>query len=57
MVGYACLGAQRFTSIADAAEKLEERRRHYNDDLPHSAIGYNIPSALHFSDCATSPPS
>jgi len=51
-----CLNAHWFMSLADAAEKLEDWRRHYNDDRPHSAIGYNVPSALHFPDGATSPP-
>lgn len=32
------LNAHRFMSLADAAEKLEDSRRHYNDDRPHSAI-------------------
>lgn len=52
-----CLNAHWFMSLADAAKKLEDWRRHYNDDRPHSAIGYNVPSALHFPDGATSPPS
>ena len=51
-----CLNAHWFMSLADAAEKLEDWRRHYNDDRPHSAIGYNVPSALHFPDGVTSPP-
>lgn len=49
-----CLNAHWFISLADAAEKLENWRRYYNDDRPHSAIGYNVPSALHFPDGATS---
>lgn len=32
-------------SLADAREKLEDWRRHYNEDRPHSAIGYNVPIA------------
>ncbi|MFB9223820.1 integrase core domain-containing protein [Paracoccus cavernae] len=31
-------------------------RRHYNDDRPHSAIGYNVPSALHLPGGVFSPP-
>ncbi|WP_372605262.1 integrase core domain-containing protein [Actibacterium sp.] len=27
---------------ADAREKLEDWRRHYNKDRPHSAIGYKV---------------
>ena len=44
-----CLNAHRFISLADAREKLEDWRRHYNEDRPHSAIGYNVPIAMHFS--------
>ena len=42
------LKAHWFMSLADAAEKLENWRRHYNDDRPHSAFGYIVPSALPF---------
>lgn len=52
-----CLKAPWFMSLADAGEKLEDCRRHDNDDRPHSAIGYKVPSALHFADDATSPSS
>ena len=52
-----CLNAHWFMSLADAAEKLDDWRRHHNDDRPLSAIGYNVPSALHFPDGVTSPPS
>lgn len=37
-----CLNAHWFFSLADACQKLEQWRRHYNEDRPHSAIG-NIP--------------
>ena len=50
-----CLNAHCFMSLADAAEKLEDSRRHYNEDRPHSAIGHNAPSALHFPGGVTSP--
>jgi putative transposase len=49
-----CLNAHWFMSLADAGEKLEHWRRHYYDDRPHSAIGHNVPSALHFPGDATS---
>ncbi|WP_211659330.1 integrase core domain-containing protein, partial [Paracoccus indicus] len=52
-----CLNAHWFMSPSDAGEKLEDWRRHYNDDRPHSAIGYNVPSVLHFLGDATSPSS
>jgi putative transposase len=37
-------------SLADGQEKLEGWRRHYNEDRPHSAIGYNVPIAMHYPD-------
>ena len=52
-----CLNAHWFMSLADASEKLEDWRRHYNEDRPHSAIGYNVPIAVHYPDGATSPSS
>ncbi|WP_420507840.1 IS3 family transposase [Nitratireductor aquimarinus] len=41
-----CLNAHWFLSLADAREKLEDRRRYYNEVRPHLAIGYNVPIAL-----------
>ena len=52
-----CLNAHWFMSLADAREKLEDWRRHYNEDRPHSAVGYNVPIAMHFPDGAASPSS
>nr|WP_273067375.1 transposase [Thioclava marina] len=52
-----CLNAHWFMSLADAREKLENWSRHYNEDRPHSAIGYNVPIAMHSPDDATSPSS
>lgn len=49
-----CLNAHWFMSLADAREKLEEWRTHYIEDRPHSAIGYNVPIAMHYPDGATS---
>ncbi|QDA36304.1 transposase (plasmid) [Paracoccus liaowanqingii] len=43
------------TVSGDAQEKLEDWRRHYNKDRPHSAIGYNVPVALHYPGGAASP--
>ena len=51
------LNAHWFMSLADAREKLEDWRRHYNEDRPHSAIGYNVPIAMHYPDGVTSPSS
>lgn len=41
-----CLNAHWFLTLADAREKLEDWRQYYNEDRPHSAIGYKVPSAL-----------
>jgi transposase InsO family protein len=30
---------------------------HYNEDRPHSAIGYNVPIDMHYPDGVTSPSS
>ncbi len=51
------LNAHWFMSLADAHEKLEDWRRHYNEDRPHSAIGYNVPIVMHYPDGVTSPSS
>ena len=34
-----CLNENWFLSLADAQEKVESWRRHYNGDRPHSALG------------------
>jgi putative transposase len=52
-----CLNAHWFLSLADAQEKMEAWRRHYNEDRPHGAIGYKVPIALMKSDGAAGPPS
>ena len=63
-----CLNAHWFMSLADAREKLETwplttiegnrlpgNGRHYNEDRPHSAIGYNVPIDMHYPGGAASP--
>ena len=52
-----CLNAHWFLTLADSREKLETWRRYYNEERPHSAIGYNVPIALHNPGGATSPSS
>lgn len=52
-----CLNAHWFLSMADACKKLEQWRRHYNEERPHSAIGNIPPIMLINSDGQTSPPS
>jgi putative transposase len=51
-----CLNAHWFLSLEDACEKLEQWRRHYNEDRPHSAIGNIPPIMLANLPGATSPP-
>ena len=41
-----CMNAHWFLTLADAREKMEAWRRFYNEDRPHSAIGYKVPIAL-----------
>ncbi len=43
-------------SLADAPEKLEDWRRHYKVEKPHSATGYSIPNILQYPYSVTSPP-
>jgi len=35
---------QLFASVAEARVRLEAFRRHYNDERPHSRLGYQTPS-------------
>ncbi|RJK98617.1 transposase [Paracoccus aestuarii] len=64
-----CLNARRYwhsdqwrdngnvMSLVDTQEKLKTWRRHYDENRPHSAIGYNVPIALHYPGGAASPSS
>ena len=52
-----CLNAHWFLTLADAAEKMEDWRRYYNEVRPHGAIGHNVPISLLNHDGAASPPS
>lgn len=52
-----CPNAHWFMSLADAREKPEDWRGHYNEDRPHGAIGCNVPIAVHCPDGVTSPSS
>lgn len=38
-----CLNASWFLSLADARERIEEWRCHYNEERPHSALGNLTP--------------
>ena len=41
-----CLNAHWFLTLADAAEKMEDWRRYYNEERPHGAIGHKVPISL-----------
>jgi putative transposase len=41
-----CLNASWFLSLADARDRIEGWRRHYNDERPHSALGNLTPRAF-----------
>src|ERR1051326_2880826 len=38
-----CLNMQAFVSVAEAQVQLQAFRRHYNQERPHSALGYKTP--------------
>jgi putative transposase len=42
-----CLNTHWFMSLDEARRKCEAWRRDYNEVRPHSAIGNNVPAALH----------
>lgn len=41
-----CLNASWLLSLADARERIEEWRCHYNEERPHSALGNLTPRAF-----------
>src|SRR6266404_9813209 len=41
-----CLNANWFTSLSDARRKIEEWRQDYNQERPHSSLGYLSPAAF-----------
>ena len=51
-----CLNAHWFMSLDDARSKLEDWRKYYNEERPHSGIGQRTPILLHNPDGASSPP-
>lgn len=42
------LNAHWLVSLADVREKLEDWRRSYKEDRPHSGIGYNVTLGMHY---------
>ena len=41
-----CLDVEAFYNLADARVKLAEYRRYYNEERPHSSLGYAAPAAF-----------
>ena len=50
-----CLNAHWFMSLDDARSKLEDWRKYYNEERPHSGIGQLTPILLHKPGGASSP--
>ena len=50
-----CLNALWFMSLDDARSMLEDWRRYYNEERPHSGIGQMTPILLHKPGGASSP--
>lgn len=41
-----CFDVEAFYNLADARVKLAEYRRDYNEERPHSSLGYAVPAAF-----------
>ena len=52
-----CLNAHWFMSLDDARSKMEDWRRYYNEERPHSGIDQKVPILLHNTGGASSPSS
>ena len=52
-----CLNALWFLTLDDAQQKLEDWRKYYNEERPHSAIGHKAPVTLINHAGVTNPPS
>ena len=50
-------GLTRFETIQHAMRVIGDWISFYNEDRAHSAIGYNVPIAIHYPDGVTSPSS
>ena len=50
-----CLNEHWFLSLEDAQEKIEAWRSHYNEQRPHSSLGYQSPLE-HLGGSAPEPP-
>lgn len=50
-----CLYAHWFMNLDDVRLEMEDWRRSYNEERPHSGIGQNTPIQLHSTGGASSP--
>lgn len=51
-----CLNDHWFVSLSDARQRIEEWRRDYNEERPHSALGYLTPAEFAARKVAVAPP-
>ncbi|MEO6202829.1 MAG: IS3 family transposase [Nitrospirales bacterium] len=45
-----CLDAERFQNLTEARVVIEDWRQHYNQERPHSALGYQMPTTFYWED-------
>ena len=50
-----CLNMNWFLNLGDAREKIEDWRRHYNHERPHSSLGYRTPVEFSRATCPGKP--
>jgi putative transposase len=50
-----CLNEEWFESLDDARKKIEAWRRDYNEDRPHSSLGYLSPAQFVAKNCKEAP--
>ncbi len=47
-----CLDAERFQSLTEARVVIEDWRQQYNQERPHSALGYQTPATVYWGDAS-----
>jgi len=50
-----CLDAERFHSLTEARVIIEEWRQRYNQDRPHSALGFQTPATVYWEGASRKP--